>query len=94
MTAPKTTTQRQPAEQEFAEELAVLAKADTRQRPPQWKLSPWAVVTYLVGGTVEGETIHAEVCRRSDGSWRSQSPRWRRDRALLLLGLPGTARAG
>ena len=38
------------AEQEFAHELAALAKADDRERPPSWRLSPWAVVTYVLGG--------------------------------------------
>ena len=41
---------RQHAEQQFAEELAELAQADDRPRPPNWKLSPWAVRTYLLGG--------------------------------------------
>ena len=44
---------RQHAEQQYAEELAELGKQDTRQRPPNWKLSPWAVKTYLMGGTLE-----------------------------------------
>jgi len=39
------TIQRQPAETEFAAELDALAKEDARQRPPHWKLSPWAVVS-------------------------------------------------
>ena len=37
------------AEQAYADELAALAAHDTRPRPPSWKLSPWAVVTYLLG---------------------------------------------
>ena len=44
---------RQHAEQQYAEELAELSKQDTRQRPPNWKLSPWAVKTYLMGGTLD-----------------------------------------
>ncbi|MGZ3640368.1 MAG: ATPase, partial [Ktedonobacterales bacterium] len=40
---------RQHAEQQFAEELAELAKIDDRQKPPNWKLSPWAARTYLLG---------------------------------------------
>ena len=40
------------AEQQFAEELAELARHDDRPRPPQWKLSPWAVCTYLMGGAL------------------------------------------
>ncbi len=41
---------RQHAEQEYAEELAELQKTDDRRKPPSWKLSPWAVKTYLMGG--------------------------------------------
>ncbi|HZN63916.1 MAG TPA: hypothetical protein VFB66_01355 [Tepidisphaeraceae bacterium] len=39
------------AEQQFADELEALAAADDRPRPPGWKLSPWAVVTYLLAAT-------------------------------------------
>ena len=45
---------RQHAEQQFAEELAELARVDDRQRPPNWFLSPWAVRTYLLGGKLNG----------------------------------------
>ena len=39
------------AEQQFAAELAALRAVDDRPRPANWRLSPWAVVTYLLGGT-------------------------------------------
>src|SRR5438132_14324110 len=39
------------AEEAFAGELAALAAQDDRPRPARWKLSPWAVATYLLGGT-------------------------------------------
>src|SRR6185503_9673922 len=46
------------AEEEYAQELEALAKADAHPRPPHWQLSPWAVVTYLLGGTLDdGTTI-------------------------------------
>jgi hypothetical protein len=41
------------AEQQFATELDALARSDTRPRPPNWRLSPWAVATYLLGGRTE-----------------------------------------
>jgi MoxR-like ATPase len=89
----KSAIQRQPAEQEFAAELAALAKDDTRQRPPHWKLSPWAVVTYLVGGkTDSGVTITPKYV----GQRRLMEiavATLATDRALLLLGLPGTAKS-
>ena len=40
---------REHAEQQYADELAVLAANDDRPRPPGWLLSPAAVVTYLLG---------------------------------------------
>lgn len=85
--------QRLPAEQQFAAELAALAATDTRQRPPRWRLSPWAVVTYLVGGkTEEG----VEITPKYVGSRRLIEiavATLATDRALLLLGLPGTAKS-
>src|SRR5437764_13217551 len=45
---------REHAEEQYAEELHELARADDRQRPPNWKLSPWAVRTYLLGGKLPG----------------------------------------
>lgn len=44
---------RAAAESEFAQELAELSQQDTRPRPPNWRLSPWAVRTYLMGGKLE-----------------------------------------
>ncbi len=83
---------RRHAEQEYAEELDALARHDTRPRPPGWRLSPQAVVAYLLGTTLPDgfavspkyvgerrlvETAVATLCT---------------DRALLLLGVPGTAK--
>ena len=48
---------RQHAEQQCAEELAFLAKIDDRQRPPNWKLSPWAVLQYVMGGKIDGGLV-------------------------------------
>ena len=45
-----TTVLRRHAEIQYAEELEALAKADGRQKPENWQLSPWAVVQYLMGG--------------------------------------------
>jgi MoxR-like ATPase len=89
----KSAIQRQSAEQEFGAELEALAKDDTRQRPPHWKLSPWAVVTYLVGGkTDSGVTITPKYVgqrRLIEIAVATLAT----DRALLLLGLPGTAKS-
>jgi MoxR-like ATPase len=81
------------AEQQFAEELAELAAGDGRQRPPNWRLSPWAVTTYRLGGRLDsgfqvspkyiGDRRLIEVAVATLAT----------DRALLLLGLPGTAKS-
>src|SRR5262245_3487100 len=87
-----TTVLRQHAEQESAEELAELSRADTRQRPPQWRLSPWAVATYLLGGTLPDGT---EITAKYLGQRRIVEvaiATLATDRALLLLGVPGTAK--
>jgi MoxR-like ATPase len=80
------------AEDEHADELAALAAADDRPRPPSWRLSPWAVVTYLAGGELpDGTTISPKYL----GSRRLMEvavATLATDRALLLLGVPGTAK--
>ncbi len=84
---------RQAAEQEFAEEMEALAKTDDRQRPPNWKLSPWAVSTYLLGGKLDSGF---EITPKYIGSRRLIEiavSTLATDRALLLLGVPGTAKS-
>ncbi|NJK27467.1 MAG: AAA family ATPase [Coleofasciculaceae cyanobacterium SM2_3_26] len=84
---------RQHAEQQFAAELAELAKADTRSRPPNWHLSPWAVAEYLMGCTLENGF---EVMPKYIGNRRLMEiaiATLTTDRALLLLGVPGTAKS-
>ena len=79
------------AEQEFAAELAELAKVDDRPRPPNWRLSPWAVRTYLLGGKLDNGF---EITPKYVGSARLMEiavATLATDRALLLFGLPGTA---
>jgi len=83
---------RSHAETQFADELAALDAADDKPRPPQWKLSPWAVSTYLLGGTLDDGT---EISPKYLGSQRVIEiaiATLATDRALLLLGVPGTAK--
>lgn len=80
------------AEDAWADELTSLAAADDRPRPPQWRLSPWAVTTYLLGGTLPDGT---EVTPKYLGHRRIIEvavATLATDRALLLLGVPGTAK--
>ncbi|MDX2175963.1 MAG: AAA family ATPase [Candidatus Sumerlaeia bacterium] len=84
---------RDHAEQQFAEELAALGEADTRTRPPNWKLSPWAVATYLLGGKLDNGF---EVAPKYIGNRRLIEiavSTLATDRALLLYGVPGTAKS-
>jgi hypothetical protein len=94
--ASETTTaevQRQHAEQEFAGELAALAAADDRARPPSWKLSPWAVRTYLLGGTLADGFVVKPKYVGNARLIEIAVATLATDRALLLLGVPGTAKS-
>lgn len=87
-----TTLLRPRAEQAFADELAALARVDDRPRPPSWRLSPWAVVTYVLGGTLDDGTV---ITPKYVGPRRLMEvavATLATDRALLLLGVPGTAK--
>ena len=79
------------AEQAFAAELAALERADDRPRPPRWRLSPWAVTTYLLGGEADGTTITPKYVGRRRLVELAVAT-LATDRALLLLGVPGTAK--
>lgn len=83
---------REHAEVAYADELAALASVDDRPKPPQWVLSPWAVVTYLMGGTLANGV---EISPKYLGSRRLMEiavASLATDRALLLIGVPGTAK--
>lgn len=80
------------AEHQFAEELHELTVADARPKPYNWQLSPWAVATYLLGGTLDNGY---EVSAKYIGNSRLIEiaiATLTTDRALLLLGIPGTGK--
>ena len=85
---------RLPAEKKFAEELAALAQADQGPKPPQWRLSPRSVETYIMGSAKPvagvaitpkyiGDRALVQVAIATLAS----------DRALMLAGEPGTAKS-
>lgn len=87
------TVLRQHAEEQFAEELEELRKQDTSERPPNWLMSPRAVVRYLLGGKLKNGF---EVSPKYIGNNRLMEiavTTLTTDRALLLYGLPGTAKS-
>lgn len=80
------------AEDAYAEELAALKKLDNKPRPTNWALSPWAVVQYLMGGNLENGL---EIEPKYFGNRRLIEvavATLATDRALLLIGIPGTAK--
>ncbi|MGV3615386.1 MAG: ATP-binding protein [Fimbriimonas sp.] len=86
------TVLREHAENAYAHELEALARTDTRPRPPMWKLSPQAVTTYVLGGRLDDGTV---ITPKYVGARRLVEiavATLATDRALLLLGVPGTAK--
>jgi MoxR-like ATPase len=83
---------RPPAEVTYAEELAALSADDKFERPPGWKLSPRAVCTYICGG----KAGKLEITPKYIGHQRLVEiavATLVTDRALLLIGEPGTAKS-
>ena len=83
---------RPPAEAVYAAEIAALAKEEG-QRPEGWAMTPRAVLTYLLGGTASDGT---QIGAKYVGSRRLMETAvatLATDRALLLLGVPGTAKS-
>jgi MoxR-like ATPase len=84
---------RQHAEIAYAAELEALVRTDPGPHPPGWRLSPRSVRTYLVGGTAPDGTI---IVPKYIGNARLMEiaiATLVTDRALLLLGVPGTAKS-
>jgi MoxR-like ATPase len=82
------TALRPHAEDQYAEELALVAAADDRPRPPGWRMSPRAVVTYLLGDGAKITPKYVGPRRLVEVAVATLVT----DRALLLLGVPGTAK--
>jgi MoxR-like ATPase len=83
---------RPAAELAFAHELEALSRTDKGYKPPQWRLSPQAVRTYLMGGTLPDGTVISAKYVGQARLVESAIATLLTDRALLLLGVPGTAK--
>src|SRR3954462_8728128 len=84
---------RSHAEQLYAQELEEIQKQDSGKRPGSWKLTPQFVVLYLLGGKLKNGF---EVSPKYIGNKRLMEiavATLTTDRALLLYGLPGTAKS-
>ena len=83
---------RPAAEETFASELEALAQSDKHPRPEGWCLSPRAILLYILGGQLpDGQAISPKYF----GNKRLVEiavATLATDRALLLLGIPGTAK--
>lgn len=84
---------RQHAELAYEAELSALAKHDKRPRPPQWKLSPWAVTDYLLGAKLDDGTVISPKYIGDRRLIEIAVATLATDRSLLLLGVPGTAKS-
>ena len=80
------------AEQLYKNEIDALIKNETNPIPKGWQMSPKSVLTYILGGKSGGTTITpkymgdrkvVEICIATLVT----------DRALLLIGEPGTAKS-
>ncbi|QEG00260.1 AAA domain (dynein-related subfamily) [Stieleria maiorica] len=83
---------REPVEKTYADDLEALKAEDHHPKPAGWVLSPQAVVTYIVGGKVGKRQIDAKYVgdrRLIETAVATLAT----DRALLLMGVPGTAKS-
>src|SRR3989440_6009223 len=83
---------RQPAEIFYAEELDALIKAEKHDIPAGWRMSPRSVLTYICGG----KCGKLEITAKYIGHQRLVEiaiSTLITDRALLLIGEPGTAKS-
>ena len=84
--------QRAPAETLYAAELDELIKHDKFDRPPGWRMSARAVLTYICGGKAGTLDVtpkyigHRRLVEIAISTLVT-------DRSLLLLGEPGTAKS-
>jgi MoxR-like ATPase len=92
VTAVDTALLRPHAEQAYADELAALTASDDRPRPPSWRLSPHAVVDYVLGTTAPDGTVVSPKYVGPRRLIEIAVATIATDRALLLLGVPGTAK--
>ncbi len=95
------TVLREPAEKRYADQLEALRQNDTETPPTNWKLSPRSVLAYVIGGktlkaTIGGKSVEVPITRKffgDDGVVERSIVTLASERALLLVGEPGTGKS-
>lgn len=90
--AEHTEFQRLPAEELYRKEIDALVAAEKDPVPAGWQMSPRSVLTYIAGGKAKG----VEITPKYMGNRRLVEiaiATLVTDRALLLIGEPGTAKS-
>jgi len=88
----KNKVQRTPAETLFKKELKALGKVDDGPKPANWNLSPALVVDYIMGTELEDGTKISPKYIGDRSLIELAVATLTTDRALLLSGIPGTAK--
>src|SRR5262245_59444354 len=92
---------REPAEVRYADQLEALRQNDAEAPPPNWRLSPRSALTYITGGKtlkakVNGKAVDVPITRKffgDDGIVERSIVTLASERALLLIGEPGTGKS-
>src|SRR5687767_13251643 len=92
---------REPAEVRYADQLEALKQNDSETPPPNWRLSPRAVLTYVTGGKtlkakLNGKAVDVPITRKffgDDGIVERSIVTLASERSLLLIGEPGTGKS-
>ena len=89
------TTLKPSAEHTFTDEINLLKAWDKKENhriPTSWELSPQAVVIFIIGGEVDGQSISRKYFG-ADREVQVAVATLTTDRALLLYGPPGTGKS-
>ncbi|MBR6243297.1 MAG: AAA family ATPase [Ruminococcus sp.] len=84
-----------PVEIRCKDELDALMASDTGKKPENWKLSPKAVRTFILGGTIDTPDGKREIPRKfygNDALVERCIITLAGNRGLMLVGEPGTAK--
>src|SRR5262245_10846692 len=98
---PSSEVLREPAEVRHADQLEALRQNDPDTPPKPWRLSPRAVLTYVIGGPalkarLNGQSVEVPITRKffgEDALVERAIVTLASERALLLVGEPGTGKS-